>query len=239
MFWSVFGPKGGVGTSVCAAALALELSIVAEGVPVLLVDFGGDQADILGVDAHDSPGVVDWIESGDAVGVDALENVLLEVTPTLQLLPRGRGPLPTRSGNVDPGRCLALVQGLRDRWRFVVADMGVPGTDPAGPRALMIAASDRSTCVVRDCYLALRHVAELPVVADEVIELVEPGRALSTVDVEAVVGHPIAARIRVDPTVARVVDAGLLSSRRPRRLRRAMGGLISEVYGLPPIGARR
>jgi hypothetical protein len=54
--------------------------------------------------------------------------------------------------------------------------------------------------------------------------LAEPGRALDATDVESVIGAPVVAQVSVDPAVARAVDAGLLASRLPRGLERALRG---------------
>lgn len=52
--------------------------------------------------------------------------------------------------------------------------------------------------------------------------MTEPGRALDRTDVETVVGAPVQAEVPLDPAVARAVDAGLLASRLPRGLERAL-----------------
>ena len=50
----------------------------------------------------------------------------------------------------------------------------------------------------------------------------EVGRALGRADVEAVLGVPVRAEVMVDPAVARAVDAGVLASRLPKPLARAL-----------------
>ena len=50
----------------------------------------------------------------------------------------------------------------------------------------------------------------------------EPGRALGAGDVEDVLGVPVRAEVAVEPSVARAVDAGLLTTRLPRSLERAL-----------------
>lgn len=230
MFWSIHASKAGVGTSVVAAALALEL---AQREPwsnrhgVVLVDFGGDQPDILGVDASARHGVVDWLRSPEPVEPSALDGLLVPVLPGLSLLPTGLSELATESGAIDPGRVIDLVQSLSE-FGTTVADLGVLGNDATAPRALLAAASTRSTLVIRPCYLALRRATRLPVASDSVVEVVEGGRALGTLDIEAIVAMAVSARLRVDPTVARAVDSGTLVSRRPRILRRCISDLIAD-----------
>ena len=120
------------------------------------------------------------------------------------------------------------------RSGFVVADVGQLSSRPMHWSSIVCAASDRTTLVVRACYLALRRTQRLAAGFDDVVELVEPGRALRTVDIEAVVGQPITARGPVDPAVARAADAGLLRRRLPRSLRRTISDLVSVVDAAVP-----
>ena len=87
MLTTVWSPKGGVGTSVVAATLALRTA--AAGVDCLLVDLGGDQAAVLGVAPPPGPGVGDWLAAGDDVPVDALAKLEAPVVDRLALLPLG------------------------------------------------------------------------------------------------------------------------------------------------------
>ena len=203
----------------------------------MLVDFCGAQADICGVDANDLPGVVDWLHSGADVGVDALENLFVEVAPGLMLLPRGSRPLPVSAGEIDPDRIGMLISTLAAMES--VADVGVVDMDLLSPRVLIVGGSDRTVMVVRSCYLALRRLGRLPVVIDSLVEVVEAGRSLRTVDIEAVAAMPVNARLRVDPTVARSVDAGRIVHRTPRPLRRLAEDIRGSFAELSPAGVRR
>jgi hypothetical protein len=228
MFWSFCSSKGGVGTSVVAAAIAIELAKTGLDREVLLVDFGGDQPDILGVAQDDTlseaVGVVDWLKSNSDVGIDAIDHLLIDVGPQIRLLPMGRRSL-LDSGSIEPNRCVELVGGLGHRYQ-VVADVGVLGPEISSPGALIAATGDRTTAVLQACYLSLRRADRLPVVVDDVVEVVEAGRSMSTLDVELVMGRPVSARISRDPGVARAVDIGSLASRLPRSLRRLARDLI-------------
>jgi hypothetical protein len=55
-----------------------------------------------------------------------------------------------------------------------------------------------------------------------VILVAEGGRSLGRRDVEEVLGVRVRAEVAHDPAVARAVDAGLLTSRVPRRLERSL-----------------
>jgi hypothetical protein len=81
----------------------------------------------------------------------------------------------------------------------------------------------RSILVVRPCYLALRRATQSPK-PDSIIVVEEPGRALTTRDIESVIGAPVMTTVPIDPTIARSVDAGLLGTRLPPILATAING---------------
>ena len=62
------------------------------------------------------------------------------------------------------------------------------------------------------------------------VEIVEGGRSLSTLDIEAVVGKAVTTRVAIDPRIARTIDAGFLPGRLPRGLRR----LVRDLKPSPP-----
>ena len=76
-----------------------------------------------------------------------------------------------------------------------------------------------ATLVTRACYLALRRAIAVTPAPDNAVLVHESGRALGRSDVAAVLSVPIIVTIPADPTVARVVDAGLLAAGLPAALR--------------------
>ena len=236
--WSI---KGGSGTTVVAAALAVMLARRSpEG--AVLADLAGDGAAVLGLPEPGPPGLAGWLSSGDDVPADALARLEVPAGQGLTLLPRGPGPL-------TAGRAAVLAGVLDGGARPVVADCGVlspPGDgephersdatpiDAIGPRAAasppesgdaalaLVAAARRSILITRPCYLALRRAHEPPLHPTEVVVVHEPGRALGRADVERIVSAPVVAEVAVDPVVARAVDAGLLAGRLPRSIERSL-----------------
>ena len=57
----------------------------------------------------------------------------------------------------------------------------------------------------------------------------EPGRALTATDIEAILGRPIVATVAYDPAISRAVDSGLLTTRVPRVLARALRHLVPTI----------
>jgi cellulose biosynthesis protein BcsQ len=201
--------KGGAGTTVVAATLALLLGRRRpEG--ALLADLAGDAPAALGLTDPESAGIAGWLSAGPDVPPDALQRLEVRAADGLDLLPRGDGPM-------LPDRADVLTRLLAADGREVVVDCG---TDPSGVALVVAASATRSVFVTRACFLSLRRATSLALRPSEVVLLTEPGRALGRSDVERTVGAPIVAEVSVDPQVARAVDAGLLTSRLPRGLAR-------------------
>lgn len=211
MLVACWSSKGGSGTTVIAAALALTRAERGAG-PSLLADLAGDLPAVLGLTEPDGPGLAGWLAAGPGVPADALSRLELEVSPHLHLLARGKGLLAE-----DRAEVLAALLGADPRT--VVVDCG---TAPQGAAQVVAAEADRSILVTRPCFLSLRRALESPVHPSQVVLVTEPGRAIGRRDVERCLGAPVVATVEVDPAVARAVDAGLLTARLPRALAREL-----------------
>ncbi len=212
MLIAYWAAKGGAGATVLAAAHGLVSSAQRS---TIVVDLDGDQPAALGVEAGpDRPGVADWLRAGPDVPADALDRLLVPVTDDLWLLPRG-------SGSLDPARAAVLGRLLSGTPREVVVDAG---TRPDAAAQAVVREADRSVLVTRACYLALRRLHGAVLAPTEVALVKEPARVLGAGDVTDVVGVPVRTTVPLDPGIARAVDAGLLASRLPRALARAVGG---------------
>jgi hypothetical protein len=208
--WSV---KGGSGTTVVATALALRLARSSPG--VVLADLAGDVPAVLGRPEPAGPGLADWLAAGPDVATDALSRIEVDAAPGLSVLPRGAAHS-DGAGSADGERLVAALAAM-DR-RAAVVDCGSAPTNIAFGVA---GAATRSLLVVRSCFLALRRVLDAPVRPSAAVLVLEPSRSLGAADVEDVLGVPVIT-VPWDPAVARAVDAGLLASRLPRPLDRAL-----------------
>lgn len=212
MLVACWSSKGGSGTTVVAASLALVLARrTVDG--ALLADLAGDIPAALGLPEPEGPGLAGWLAAGPEVPPDALSRLEHAAGPGLGLLPRGAGAL-----RADRSEALAALLGADPRP--VVVDCGA---DPEGAAHSLAAAATRSVLVTRACFLSLRRALTAPLRPSEVVLLSEPGRSLTRHDVEDCVGAPVVAEVAVDPAVARAVDAGLLAARLPRTLVRELG----------------
>lgn len=214
--------KGGSGTSVVAAALALTL---ARSGSCRLVDLSGDQAAILGVPAP--AGLAAWLAGAPTMPTEVLEGLELTVVPGLTLL--SSGPPPALPFAPEAGA--ALVTALRDGPPGVL-DAGLAPWGSAAHAAVEVA--DLSILVVRGCYLALRravtgrHAAR----CDGIVLVDEPGRVLGAEEVAGLLERPVLARVPVRPSIARAVDAGVLACGLPAPLARAAESIV-EGLALP------
>lgn len=206
MLVTCWSAKGGSGTTVVAAALAMLLA--AEAGWARLVDLGGDLPAALGL-PEPEVGLTGWVEG------DPLEGIEVDAGHQLRLLPRGPGDL-------SPGVGLPLAAALAGGGPVVV-DAGVVGGGVAHGVGLDLAlAASASLLVLRPCFLALRRAVAAPLRPSGVVLVQEPARSLGPTDIEAALGVPIVAVVPWDPGVARQVDSGLLGFALPRGLARAL-----------------
>lgn len=214
--WSV---KGGVGTTVVTAMLALRRAVThAPG--VLALDLAGDLGAVLGVppqtQTDGSNGFAEWLAADPDVGIDALNRVAFTAADGLELVDRGRGPL------VPIERVEVFAAAAATGTHAVVVDAGrLDGPDGEARRTLA-AAADLSLMVTRPCYLSLRRAAEADLSPSGLVVVREPGRALDRHDVEDLIRAPVVLELDVDIAIARAVDAGLLHARLPRSVVRLL-----------------
>ena len=206
--WSA---KGGSGTTVVAAALALVLS---QRSATTVVDLAGDLPAALGIAEPAGPGVRDWMASPSADAA-ALERLRVPVSDTLQLLPLGSAP-------ATVARWADLASALSQYTAVIDAGTGIPPPE-------LLAAAEHNLLVTRPCYLALRLAAASGVQPSGIVLVGEPGRALTARDIERAVGAPVVAELHYDPAVARAVDAGLLAARLPASLAHALTRALKKA----------
>ena len=198
--WSL---KGGSGTTVVSAALAL-ICAQRNSATVRIVDLAGDIPSALGVAEPSGEGVSNWLQKQQHTPLQSLQ---IPVTARVSLVPRGDGPLMFHDLTTE--HCNTLAAEIDSSNELTVVDAG------SGHIPQLIHNATTSLLVIRPCYLALRKAAHLSTKPHGIVLINEPGRSLGKRDVESVVGAPVLAELPLDPTIARCVDAGLLASRIP------------------------
>lgn len=217
MFTACWSVKGGTGTTVVTASLAICLARSSRA-GALVADLAGDVIATLGYEDATGPGVQEWASAGVDIPSAALRDIEVCVTDAVAVLPAAATPHKPALLAEAEGRRLAV--SLAYESRPVVADCGLL----ASPGAVAVAeAADSSLLVIRPCYLTLKRALSAPTQPSGVVLIDEPGRSLRRRDVEEVLGVPVRAEIPFDPAVARAVDAGVLASRMPRILLRSLG----------------
>jgi len=214
--WAV---KGGSGTTVVAASLALSSRR-----PSLLVDLDGELPAVLGLPEPDRPGVEEWLASDTTT--DHLADLLIDIAPQTWLLPwrsAAAGLQPSGRAAPDPigarPRWIELGLWLHDWSEQWGCDVTIDAGTGAPPDEIAVRA-DRSLLITRPCYLALRRAVRCPSRPTGVVLVDEPGHGLTQRDVEHALGVPVEATVGLDPTISRAVDAGLLATRLPRVMTR-------------------
>jgi MinD-like ATPase involved in chromosome partitioning or flagellar assembly len=230
LLFALWSPKGGSGTSVVSAALG---SFLARRRPAVLVDLAGDLPAIAGLSPYGPspqgplpyPTLLHWLAAGPTAPSDVLEELVCPLDDRLGLLPLGER-LPV--GPELRPECGAALAAALAGGPDVVADAG---RADHGVQRAFVEVADASVIVLRACYLALRRAVgdELTARAAGAVLVAEPGRSLNSRDVADVLGCPVLATIRFDPSVARAVDAGLLISRPPPVLARPLRSLAGAL----------
>jgi len=226
MFIICWSAKGGVGTTATAASLGVLLAHATGDAPVTIVDLAGDVPAALGSPEPAGPGLLQWLAAPTASAASLLR-LAAPVKHGLQVVHLGDAagaPSPVRSEAAAAER-VAEACTLAAHRGHVVVDAG------CGPPPLALTgAADRSLLVTTGCFLALRRASGISARPTGVVLVAEPGRALAGPDVEAAIGAPVLANVPWDPAIARCVDAGLLASRFPNSLARALRHLtVTEV----------
>lgn len=226
MLLALWSPKGGSGTSVLAAAVALAAARESEP-GVRLADLTGDQPAVLGLGADPVLGLGDWLAVGPEAPGEAIDRLAVEVVAGCTLLPYGTA---RPDAGAESGAALAVV--LRDGPWPVVADCGTALT-PAVRACAELA--DATVAVLRPCYLALRRAVHSPLLAHTrgVVVVEEQGRALGVKEVTEVLDLPILAKVAPRIEIARSVDAGVMTTRLPTALSRPALQLAGRVGLLP------
>ena len=232
MLITCWSSKGGSGTTVVAAALAVLLAADRPG--SLLVDLGGDLPAALGL-PEPPLGLTGWRPDPPArSAAAALRRLAVDAGQGVSLVPRGGGPW---AGGVGAPLAAALAG-----HGSAVVDAGMISDATSGPALDLAAGATASLLVLRPCFLALRRAVCAPLRGSGVVLVDEPQRSLGRADVEAALGVPVVAVLPWYPAVARRVDAGLLGSGLPRAVARALQpalGWAGHGPGRPGAAPRR
>ena len=214
MFTILSSPKGGTGTSVVAASLAI---VSSSSSPTLLVDLAGDQAAILGL-PQPPIGLSDW---ANGMTYREFDEIVSLCHDNLYLAPTGTFDFETLNANAWD-KFLRALSLKHSEGHNIIVDLGRADI-PLALRKIV----DTCYLVTRPCYLALRRAVDLETAFSGVIVVNEPDRVLTSRDVESVLKLKCVAEIPFTSEISRRVDSGLLKSRLPMALQSVLSQLIS------------
>ena len=214
MFTILSSPKGGTGTSVVAASLAI---VSSSSSPTLLVDLSGDQAAILGL-PQPPIGLSDW---ANGMTYREFDEIISLCHDNLYLAPTGTFDFETLNANAWD-KLLRALSLKHSEGHNIIVDLGRADI-PLALRKIV----DTCYLVTRPCYLALRRAVDLETAFSGVIVVNEPDRVLTSRDVELVLKLKCVAEIPYTSEISRRVDSGLLKSRLPMALQSVLSQLIS------------
>jgi MinD superfamily P-loop ATPase len=207
-------PKGGSGTSVVTASLAI---VSSSSTPTLLVDLAGDQAAIMGL-PEPPVGINDWT---NGMTHREFDEILIACNDNLQLAPFGSSAVEIFSTSAWGNLARELMQRESNGVNIII-DFG-QGDLPLAFNKL----ADMHFMVTRPCYLSLRRAVNIEQKFSGVIVVQEHDRVLTTSDVESVMKLKCVAEVPYSSEISRRVDSGLLISRLPAPLHAALSPLVS------------
>ena len=206
---TISATKGGQGVTTIAGALATLTAHT--GARTLLIDTGGDLAAILGRPEHHGPGLADYFANPNIT----LADITIPISDRLDLIARGTEPIAFNTYTYG------LITGGLGHYDVVIIDCALTNTE-------WPALADQRVHVTRNCYLAVRNAIRLTK-PTHVVVITEPGRSLSNADIETVLGMSVTATITADVETARIIDAGILTTRLPRTVARALEPIVSAA----------
>lgn len=233
MLFSVFSPKGGVGTTVTSVLFAKSCS---QTVPTLVIDAcGGDLEAVVASDIEPRYCFDDWMNSAEPTST-SLEKISVSLTSNLDFVAGSvrnqvlapEDEISSRGAENDGIRRQRITDALIQREGHCVIDLGNRVDDLAHE---IIQSSDIVVMVLRQCYLglwrAMTHLFREHV--DVCVVVGESGRSISTNEIARTLGFLTVVEIDARRDFARTIDAGVLIHRTPEKLIGPVGAYVNDI----------
>ncbi|HMS25377.1 MAG TPA: hypothetical protein PKB15_06815 [Acidimicrobiia bacterium] len=233
MLFSVFSPKGGVGTTVSSVLFAKSC---AQSVPTLVIDAcEGDLEAVVASDIEPRYCFDDWVNSAEPTST-SLEKISVPLKHNLDFVAgsvrdpasSGKGVSSSRGGENDGIRRQQIIDALTQREGDCVIDLGNRADDLAQE---IIQSSDIVVMVLRQCYLglwrAMTHTFREHV--DVCVVIRESGRSIASNEIARTLGVLTVIEIDARRDFARTIDAGVLIHRTPEKLIGPVSSYVNDI----------
>jgi pilus assembly protein CpaE len=243
---AICGARGGVGTSSIAVGLAYELTAVTKG-HVALVDLhvqNGEIALMLG--ARPGPGLRMALENGDRLDQLFLKRVAIQLEPRLSLI-ASQGAWDTKIV-VEEGAVVRLLELLRTKFNYVVADIPMPTPAEIQPVLSMarqvITVMTPDVASLRDTQNIREYVSDL-VGMDRIVTVLNRHNMKGHIDrdlIERTLGAPPDVAIpELGGAMLDAINKGVPAVRAVPMLRQTILPLVRQISGVrtqpEPAGA--
>lgn len=234
MLITVFSPKGGSGTTTCAALIAKSFS-QQFSIPTVLIDaYDGDVETVVGVDSESEYGFIQWTEAKDPTA-NNLARIATSISDNFSFVSyssvkndKYNAPAPSQSIQEKNQKAAQLVEALSNNESNYVIDIGTNVNESTNA---IIEASDIVVMVIKGCYISLNRASSHPYSssADSVIVLSEPGRTITSKQICDVLRIKCVIEIEARRDFAKCIDAGILIFRTPKNM---IGAIDQFVFDL-------
>ncbi len=229
MLITVFSPKGGSGTSTCAALIAKSFSIHMNNPTTLIDAHNGDIESVIGIDSESEYGFLQWIRSSSPSS-NNLQKISNYIDAKLSFV--------NYSSNISDGYNNALVaegtQFEKVKNAFTDTDVNYVidiGTNVNTLTTSLIESSDLVIMVMKECYVSLNRASAHPYVesADVAVVVKESGRSISSKQIGEVLKLRCFIEIEARRDFAKIIDAGVLLFRTPKNMISALNDFVIDV----------
>lgn len=234
MLITVFSPKGGSGTSTCAALVAKSFS-QNFSLPTMLIDaHNGDIETVIGVDSESEYGFVQWADAKLSTA-NNLSRISSFITDNFSFVSyssvkNDRYVDTALLVTVEEKQIKAkqIVDALSNNETNYIVDIGTRVNETTNA---LVEASDLVIMVMKGCYVSLNRASAHPYTSstDTCIVISEPGRTITTKQISDVLKLNCIIEIEARRDFAKCIDAGILIFRTPRNMINAVDKFVIDV----------
>ena len=233
MLITVFSPKGGSGTSTCAALLAKSCSMILAKQTVLIDAANGDIETIVGFNSESKYGFIQWLESATPTS-HSLEKISNFIEDNFSYVSYS-----SIKENCYIDKCVQSDGNNKFKIQEIISTLSTSesnyiidiGTNINELNNALIESSDFVFMVLRGCYITLSRATKHPYLeqSDVAIYIAESGRSITAKQMGTVLKLKCIIEIEARRDFAKVIDAGVLLFRTPKYMISAIDKFMHDV----------